>query len=161
MPNDTSKLTQTARSLPIALLRARETVMEPFRDMLNQSGISEQKWRVLRVVSESGPLEQTAIASAACLMLPSLTRILAAMEKDGLLSRQPDTQDRRKSIVTISATGEALIASHASRSAEISALLEDRFGTEKMKHLLDLLKDLTDADLTAAPPTKTDKGPRT
>jgi homoprotocatechuate degradation regulator HpaR len=139
--------------LPIALLRARETVMGPFREMLSQSGISEQKWRVLRVVSESGPMEQTAIATAACLMLPSLTRILFAMEKDGLLTRQPDTQDRRKSIVTISAAGQDLIDSHASRSAEITKRLQERYGTEKMIKLLDLLEELTDADLTAAPKT--------
>jgi homoprotocatechuate degradation regulator HpaR len=148
MTDDISKLTQTARSLPIALLRARETVMEPFREMLGVSGISEQKWRVLRVVSESGPTEQTAIASAACLMLPSLTRILTAMEKDGLLRRQPDTQDRRKSIVTLLPKGQALIKDHASRSANITADLQDRFGAEKMERLLDLLQELHELDLT-------------
>jgi len=46
MPSDKINLGSTDRSLPIALLRARETVMEPVRDMLSESGISEQKWRV-------------------------------------------------------------------------------------------------------------------
>jgi homoprotocatechuate degradation regulator HpaR len=148
MPQDPSQLAQTARSLPIALLRAREAVMVPYREMLSQSGISEQKWRVLRVVSESGPMEQTAIASAACLMLPSLTRILGAMEKDGLLTRAADTTDRRKSIVTISAAGQRLIDDHAARSAEITLRLKKRFGAQKMANLLDLLDELTRADLT-------------
>ena len=149
MTNDRSKLTQTARSLPIALLRARETVMGPYREMLSETGISEQKWRVLRVVSESGPMEQTAIASAACLMLPSLTRILSAMEKDGLLTRHPGTKDRRKSIVTISTKGQTLINDHAARSAEITQQLHARFGSDRISQLLDLLEDLKDADLTA------------
>ena len=49
--NDTDPpLRRTGRSLPIALLRARETVMGPIRDMLTTSGVNEQKWRVLRVV---------------------------------------------------------------------------------------------------------------
>ncbi len=56
-------LRRTARSLPIALLRARERVMGPIREILNESGISEQKFRVLRVVEESGPMEQTALAN--------------------------------------------------------------------------------------------------
>ena len=47
----------TDRSLPIALLRAREKVMEPVREILAHSNISEQKWRVLRVVDEAGPVE--------------------------------------------------------------------------------------------------------
>ncbi len=148
MPDDPSTLGLTARSLPIALLRARETVMGPYRDMLSQSGISEQKWRVLRVVSEQGPMEQTAIASAACLMLPSLTRILGAMEKDGLLTRAADTYDRRKSIVTLSAKGQAMIEDHAGRSAEITARLHAVFGADRVTLLLDLLEDLTSTDLT-------------
>ena len=36
--------------LPIALMRAREQVMAPIRNMLADSGITEQQWRVLRVL---------------------------------------------------------------------------------------------------------------
>ena len=47
-------LRRTNRSLPIALLRARETVMGPVREMLAGTPVNEQKWRVLRVLDESG-----------------------------------------------------------------------------------------------------------
>jgi len=49
-------------------LRARntspihETVMTPFCEMLNEIGLTEQKWRILHTLQESGRLEQTAIA---------------------------------------------------------------------------------------------------
>ena len=135
-------LRKTARSLPIALLRARETVMGPIREMLTKSGISEQKWRVLRVLDEMGPVEQTAIAEAACLLLPSLTRILFAMEKDGYLVRRTDDNDRRKSIVELTDAGRALIARHADESNAIMTRLERRFGEKKVAELLDLLEDL-------------------
>jgi homoprotocatechuate degradation regulator HpaR len=102
----------TQRSLPIALLRARETVMEPVREMLQRSGISEQKWRVLRVVEESGPLEQTAIAQSASLLMPSLTRLNQAMIEDGLLTRATDPKDKRKAIISITDKGRALILEH-------------------------------------------------
>ena len=62
--------------------------MGPIREILNESGISEQKFRVLRVVEESGPMEQTALAQQACLLLPSLTRMLRAMEEEGLLKAE-------------------------------------------------------------------------
>lgn len=135
-------LSPTDRSLPIALLRARETVMEPVRDMLAKSGISEQKWRILRVVDELGPVEQTGIARAACLLLPSLTRIINAMEKDGLLARMPDSDDRRKSMVSITQEGRALIEEHSAQSRDIFQKIEARFGKEKLDHLLDLLDEL-------------------
>ena len=127
------------------MLRARETVMVPIRVMLNQSGISEQKWRVIRVLEEAGPMEQTALAQATCLLLPSLTRILKAMEGEGLAVRRADTSDRRKSIVSGTEKGRALLARHADDSAAIFAALEARYGAEKLETLLDLLEELSNS----------------
>ncbi len=137
-------LRRTRRSLPIALLRAREKVMEPIRGMLADSQISEQKWRVLRVVDEAGPMEQTAIAKAACLLLPSLTRIIHALEKDGLLVRKTGARDRRTSIVTITPKGEAFIETHSRHSRAIFENIEAQFGIQKLETLLDLLEELQD-----------------
>jgi homoprotocatechuate degradation regulator HpaR len=141
-------LRRTERSLPIALLRAREQVMGPIREMLASSGINEQKWRVLRVVDEQGPLEQTAISQAACLMLPSLSRILQTMETEGLITRQADNIDRRKSIVTLTDAGRALIEAHAEKSGQLLTKLETRFGPERLNVLLNLLDDLRKLDLS-------------
>ncbi|WP_071672690.1 homoprotocatechuate degradation operon regulator HpaR [Nioella nitratireducens] len=139
---DSPGFRRTSRSLPIALLRARETVMGPIRDMLSQSGINEQKWRVLRVLDEEGPMEQTALAARACLLLSSLTRILKTMEAEDLLSRRVDSADRRKSIVSVTDRGRDLIHRHSPESAAIMQRLEGRFGADRMEQLLDLLEEL-------------------
>lgn len=135
-------LRRTTRSLPIALLRARETVMGPVREMLNRSGINEQKWRVLRVLDESGPLDQSLLAERACLRLPSLTRILQVMTESGLVTRETDETDRRRTIVTITEAGQKIIADHADESAAIFRKFEAEFGRDKLETLLDLLEDL-------------------
>ncbi|NEY89640.1 homoprotocatechuate degradation operon regulator HpaR [Rhodobacteraceae bacterium KMS-5] len=142
-----SPLRRTRRSLPIALLRARETVMGPIREMLSQSDINEQKWRVLRVLDERGPSELTLVAKEACLLLPSLTRIIRAMEDEGLATRATDAGDRRKSIATITEAGRALIVAHMAESNAIFARLEQDFGREKLEQLLDLLDELQTLDL--------------
>ena len=141
-PSDDSPLRRTERSLPIALLRARETVMVSIREMLSKSGLSEQKWRVLRVIEESGPLDQKSLAVRACLLLPSLTRILHAMEKDGLLVRKTDLRDRRISNVSITDMGRGIILEHASKSSKIFSELEKQFGKDRIEQLLDLLEEL-------------------
>ncbi|PTX04657.1 homoprotocatechuate degradation operon regulator HpaR [Pararhodobacter aggregans] len=139
-------LRTTARSLPIALLRARETVMGPVREMLAESGINEQKWRVLRVLDEAGSLDQSLLAERACLQLPSLTRILRAMEDQGLVTRATAAEDRRRSIVTISEAGQQVIEDHAQANRALFARLEARFGKDRMEVLLDLLEDLHRTD---------------
>jgi homoprotocatechuate degradation regulator HpaR len=138
---------QTRRSLPIALLRARETVMGPLRDMLATSGVNEQKWRVLRVLQERGPLELSQVAAEAVLLLSSLTRMVGPMVEEGLISRMTPPEDRRKTVVAITPTGLALVNAHAGQSAAILGRIETDFGRKRLETLLDLLEDLQKLDL--------------
>jgi homoprotocatechuate degradation regulator HpaR len=133
---------RTSRSLPIALLRARETVMGPVREMLADSPVNEQKWRVLRVLEEGGAQDQNTIAQQACLLLPSLTRILRVMEHDGLVSRLVDQGDRRRSIVTIQPAGLAILDAHGAQAEALVTQLRAQYGEAKFEKLLDLLEDL-------------------
>ena len=121
--------------------------MGPIREMLAQSDINEQKWRVLRVLEERGPTELTLVAKDACLLLPSLTRIIRAMEDEGLATRATDDTDRRKSIATITDAGRALILAHMAESNAIFARLDRDFGHDKLEQLLDLLDELQTLDL--------------
>ena len=139
-------LRTTRRSLPIALLRSREKVMGPIRNFLNEAGISEQKWRILRVLEENGGMGDTAIAEASCLLLPSLTRILRTMENDGLVTRQEDNTDRRRSIVSITESGRMMVFDHLKDSDQYFKRLEKAYGKEKLEQLLDLLEELNHAD---------------
>lgn len=147
MSDEIRPFRQTRRSLPIALLRARETVMGPIRDMLANSGVNEQKWRVLRVLQEMGPLELSQVAVEACLLLSSLTRMVRPMEEEGLILRSTPPEDRRKTIIAISPQGAALVQAHAAESAAIFARIEAAFGTAELERLLDLLEALQRLDL--------------
>ena len=138
---------RTNRSLPIALLRAREVVMRPIRDMLATSGVNEQKWRVLRVLQENGPMELGEVAEAAVLLLSSLTRMVGPMQAEGLITRHTPREDRRKTVIQITPRAEDLIRAHAANSAQIFAQLEGEFGAQKLETLLDLLDDLRRLDL--------------
>ncbi|MGH1354757.1 MAG: homoprotocatechuate degradation operon regulator HpaR [Thalassovita sp.] len=133
---------ETNRSLPIALLRAREKVMGPIRAMLADVGVTEQQWRVLRVLNEVGTLDPTEIADRSCLLLPSLTRILQTLESKALITRAPHPTDRRKQLVTISEAGSQLISDNMKESLRLNAWLLDSFGQEKLDALLDLLNEL-------------------
>lgn len=137
----------TSRALPIALLRARETVMGPIRLMLTGAGVTEQQWRVLRVLAENGVMDPTALSEASCLLLPSLTRIVNYLEKQNLVTRARHQTDGRRFLLEITPLGNALIASNIPHSNEIYAALEKQFGPDKMEQLLDLLQDLSNIDL--------------
>ena len=139
-------LLSTSRSLPIALLRARERVMGPLRNMLADVGITEQQWRVLRVLQENGPMEPTRIADQACLLLPSLTRMLQKLEEKKLIQRKPDKTDRRRQIVKITAKGARVIDDNLDRSLALLDQVRQKLGPERHDSLLDLLNALDRLD---------------
>lgn len=132
----------TARSIPIALLRARERVMGPIRAMLADVGVTEQQWRVLRVLDERGAMDPTEIAERSCLLLPSLTRILQTLVEKGYITRAPHPTDGRRVQIAITAAGRALIASNMAESERITARLQEQLGKDKLDLLLDLLHQL-------------------
>ena len=133
---------ETSRALPIALLRARETVMSPIRDMLHDLNLTEQKWRILRTLEECGRVEQSTIAKEACLLLPSLTRILRTMEADGQITRSADQTDKRRTLVEITEAGRAILRNNIHVSNGIYKSIESQMGQEKLDTLLDLLQEL-------------------
>ena len=139
----TDKLPLTSRSLPIALLRARERVMGPIRGELANVGVTEQQYRVLR---EEGLREPTLIAERACLLLPSLTRILKKLEDKKLILRRIDLNDSRRQIVEISEYGLAIIHSKLPAMVQQAERTRTLLGPDRHELLLDLLGELHDFD---------------
>ncbi|MGI9380164.1 MAG: homoprotocatechuate degradation operon regulator HpaR [Methyloligellaceae bacterium] len=132
----------THRSLPIALLRAREKVMEPIRGMLAEVGVTEQQWRVLRVLDECGLLEPSEVARHACLLLPSLSRITQALVDKGYIARNHNPRDRRSQLLGLTRRGQKLLDDHMAEALDIAQLFERKLGKDKMEQLLDLLDEL-------------------
>ncbi len=139
---DSSKPRQTRRSLPMALLRARESVMEEFRPMLNRHDVTEQQWRVIRVVAEAGELDATEVSLRASILAPSLTRMIKTLEERKFIKRKKDKSDGRRVILQIAPSGLNLIQDVSPESSAIYHSLEQKFGIEKLNALLDLLDEL-------------------
>ncbi|WP_425039742.1 homoprotocatechuate degradation operon regulator HpaR [Primorskyibacter sp. S187A] len=135
-------LPTTARSLPIALIRAREGVMAPIREMLSETGITEQQWRVLRVLAEFGPMDTKTLADRSSLLFPSLTRIAATLRDKGLVTQTRDENDRRRQFVEITQAGQRIIEDYGPQAALIVASFKDTLGAEDYETLLDLLARL-------------------
>lgn len=142
LPDDALLPLDTQRSLPIALLRAREAIMVRFRPVLAAHDITEQQWRVIRILCETGPLDASEVAGRACVLAPSLTRIVKALEDRGLIVRERDEADGRRVLLSITPAGEDLIGRVAPASRTIYAEIESRYGRERLDTLLDLLRDL-------------------
>ena len=136
------RLRHFSRSLPMLLLRARESVMRHFRNSLRMYDITEQQWRILRALMTVKEIEVTELARATFLLGPSLSRILKDLEGRQLIERHQDENDLRRARITISAAGLELIEKVSPQSEEIYGEITRAFGAERMRELQKLLEDL-------------------
>jgi len=131
-----------SHSLPMALLKARESLMLRFRPLLRLHGLTEQQWRVIRVLVESSEMEVTELAQQSLILSPSLSRILQNLETRKLIRRNSVASDQRRASIAVTARGRKLFDTVAPQSEaryeEIAAI----FGEEKLNSLYALLDDL-------------------
>lgn len=132
----------TRRSLPIALLRAREAVMGHFRPMLAQHDVTEQQWRVIRILAEAGTLDASEMSERAFILAPSLTRIIKSLEERGFITKSKDAEDGRRILLQITPAGLKIINEVSPDSRTIYTALEQRFGRDRIDALLDMLDEL-------------------
>jgi homoprotocatechuate degradation regulator HpaR len=142
------------QSLPIALLRAREAVMAYFRPHHRKGGITEQQWRVIRVLYLDGETDATSLARRSYLLAPSLSRILKDLAVAGYVRRRPGKDDSRQSLLSLSPKGSATVTRAAPFLDGIHREIARRFGRDRVDELLALLAELETA--LADPPAQKD-----
>ncbi|WP_439112225.1 homoprotocatechuate degradation operon regulator HpaR [Hydrogenophaga sp.] len=131
------------RNLPRLLLEAREAVMQHTRPSLREHGLSDQQWRVLRVLGEHarepGGVETGRVAREALLLGPSLTGVLTRMERDGLITRARCPQDARRTVVRATPAGLKLVRTLSLTIEAHYAWMEERLGKAQLAQLYALL----------------------
>ena len=130
------------RSLPMQLMLAREAVMQRFRPHLNEHGLTDQQWRIVRALNEVEALDIAALGRVCCLHTASLSRTLPNLEAEGLVSRKADTQDQRRISVSLTAKGRRLFETVAPQSEAIYARLAQEIGPERLEQIYGLLDEV-------------------
>ena len=132
-----------SHSLPMALLRAREAVMSRFRPMLRAHGVTEQQWRVLRALEDSGEIEISRLAERSFILMPSLSRILRNLEGRNLITRRAAATNQRRVLAAISPKGRELVGEVAPHSEANYAAIAEAAGEDNIAQLYGLLDQVT------------------
>jgi len=118
------------RNLPMLLLRAREGVLAHFRPILKAHGVTEQQWRIVRVLMEFGPLEPRQLVELCCISSPSLAGMLARMDELGLVSRERVGHDQRRVRVSLTPASRRLAARMAPQIEAVYRDIEAHIGAD-------------------------------
>ena len=100
--NDPAETAEKLHSAAIHLLRR-------LRRQDVATGQTAPRLSALSVIVYAGPLTLGALAAAEQVRPPTMTRIVAALEADGLVERQPSPDDKRVTLVRATPAGERLL----------------------------------------------------
>jgi homoprotocatechuate degradation regulator HpaR len=126
------------------LMRARESVLQRFRPRLRERGLSEQQWRVMRVLAESEWVDMRELAARCGILPASLSRMIPLMERMSLVQRKPDSRDQRRNRVALAAKGRTLFSTMAIESERIYEEIAGAIGAERLSALYKALDHLID-----------------
>ena len=97
-----------SHSLPMMLYRTLDVVMPRFRQIFSEFGLTEQQWRVLRVLWEHEQIAFRELADLTLIPPPSLVGVVDRLTSSGLASRRRSDTDRRNVFVYATGKGMAL-----------------------------------------------------
>jgi MarR family transcriptional regulator, lower aerobic nicotinate degradation pathway regulator len=76
---------------------------------LAQEGVRRQHFTVLTSLAEQGPASQATLGRRLWIDRSDLHAILNELERDGLITRAPDEDDRRRNVVGLTRSGAAAL----------------------------------------------------
>jgi len=119
------------------------------------SGLSAPRLSALSVIVFGGPLSLGALAAAEQVRPPTMTRIVAALEGAGPLTREPDPHDGRAIVIRATTAGQRLLEQGRDRrtavlARQLAALAPDDLAT--LKRAAELLEGLMTP--SSAPPRR-------
>jgi homoprotocatechuate degradation regulator HpaR len=130
------------KNLPHLLLQSREALMSRFRTVLNKHGITEQQWRILRVLLDEDGLEPRQLCERCLISSPSIAGVLMRMEEAGLIKRERMEHDQRRVKVTVTAATKKLGKSLAPIIEREYLELEKLVGVKQLQQVYDALDTL-------------------
>ncbi|MGM9468118.1 MarR family winged helix-turn-helix transcriptional regulator [Streptomyces murinus] len=115
-----------------ALRRAVVRINRRLRQERGEGGLSPNQLAVLGHLHAYGPATPGRIAARERQRPQSLTRVFADLEAEGLIAREPDADDRRQSVLTLTEPGRrALERDMAERDIWLAAALSTLGETER------------------------------
>jgi homoprotocatechuate degradation regulator HpaR len=144
-----------SQSLPMMLYRALDAVMPRFRRIFNEFGLTEQQWRVLRVLWEHEDIAFRDLSGLTLIPAPSLVGVVDRLGKQGLVGRRRSDADRRNVFVHATAEGRDLQRKVQPVVNAAYAELRQSIDDDTWQQLIYGLERLAplDAESPAEPPT--------
>ena len=137
---DINEVPAFSTSLPMQLYKALDAIMPEYRNLFYKYDLTEQQWRILRVLWTENNITVAQLSKITLLPAPSLVGILDRLVKKNLLIRNRSDKDRRQVQISLTTKGQELQQVVAPSVLAIHSRLKARVSNEEWQSLERLLK---------------------
>jgi DNA-binding MarR family transcriptional regulator len=130
---------QLSVRLTYLLKRALLELEDLHVEHLAPSGLNGRELAVLLLLDGREPESQQQAAARLRVDRTTMVALLDGLERQGLLVRQPDPEDRRRNVVALTEAGRRTLREAKAASDEAERLLLDGLTTAEARQLRDLL----------------------
>ncbi len=144
-PRTTEELADQLHSAAIRLLRL-------VRVQDAASGVAPARLSALSVIVFGGPMSLRDLARAEQVRPPTMSRIVDALESQGLARRRANSEDRRAIVIAATRKGTALLRKGRERRVKFLSSYLARLSERDLAHIAQALRAIQAALETQSPP---------
>ncbi|MBW9210329.1 MarR family transcriptional regulator [Mumia sp. zg.B21] len=112
---------------------------------LGEAGAHRTHYAVLVALDERGPMSQSALSDSIGVDRSDMVRLLDVLGDDGLVVREPDSEDRRRNLIVLTPAGRARLRALDRVLATAQDDATARLTSDERDRLVDLLRKLLGA----------------
>lgn len=139
--------------LPYLLNQAAEATSRGFQASYRaRHGLTRTQWRVMANLGRFGAMTARDICRLSHIEKTKVSRAVAGLEGDGLLSRTPSAEDRRAENLSLTAKGRTVFAEIGQQAMDFDKDLRTRLGPERAARIDTILREIIALQSDSAPP---------
>ncbi|MCW2244600.1 DNA-binding MarR family transcriptional regulator [Azospirillum fermentarium] len=124
------------------LRRAHQRANAVFQDAIGDSALTATQWSVLVTLSQQGSLSQNQLGRFTSMDPATTQGVIVRLAERTLVERRPDLRDRRRTCVTLTAQGQALVQRLLPNAVEAHARILSPLTPDEQAQFLGLLARL-------------------
>ena len=140
---DINDVPSFGETLPMQLYRTLDAIMPEYRNLFAKNNLTEQQWRILRVLWAKNNISVASLSEQTLLPAPSLVGILDRLVKKDLINRTRSNKDRRQVKITLTKEGQKLQELVAPSVLAIHTKLRSKLSVSEWQQMETILQKFT------------------
>ncbi|WP_420564097.1 MarR family winged helix-turn-helix transcriptional regulator [Thalassobaculum sp.] len=125
------------------LRRAHQRATQIFLEVFEEAGLTPTQWAALAMLAEEGAASQNALGRMTAMDPATIQGVIRRLEERGLITREPDPDDKRRTKLRLSEEGEGLVRQVTALGMRVTERTLEPLDAEDRRKFLEMLAKLS------------------